>query len=90
MTTTPTTTTPSPDSEKAWRGVAADGQEVSDHVSGLLRDRSRRLLGDLLRPHKRWVWVAIGIVLVEIAHGYEVARDRTSGPLPEPTFPTFV
>ena len=28
--------------------------------------------------------------LIEIAHGYEVARDRTSGPLPEPTFPTFV
>ncbi len=28
--------------------------------------------------------------LVEIAHGYEVARDRTSGPLPPPTFPTFV
>jgi ATP-binding cassette, subfamily B, bacterial len=67
MTTTPTTTTPSPESEKAWRGVAADGQEISDHVSGLLRDRSRRLLGDLLRPHKRWVWVAIGIVLVENA-----------------------
>ncbi len=67
MTTTPTTTTPSPESEKAWRGVAADGQEVSDHVSGLLRDRSRRLLGELLRPHKRWVWVAIGIVLVENA-----------------------
>jgi len=62
-----TTTTPSPESEKAWRGVAADGQEVSDHVSGLLRDRSRRLLGELLRPHKRWVWVAIGIVLVENA-----------------------
>jgi amidase len=28
--------------------------------------------------------------LVEIAHGYELARDRTTGPLPEPTFPTFV
>jgi amidase len=28
--------------------------------------------------------------LVEIAHGYELARDRTSGPLPPPTFPTFV
>ena len=67
MTTTPTTTTPSPESEKAWRGVAADGQEVSDHVSGLLRDRSRRLLGELLRPHTRWVWVAMGIVLVENA-----------------------
>ena len=28
--------------------------------------------------------------LVEIAHGYEVARDLTSGPLPEPTFEPFV
>jgi amidase len=28
--------------------------------------------------------------LVEIAHGYEQARDRTTGPLPEPTYPTFV
>lgn len=28
--------------------------------------------------------------LVEIAHGYEVARDRETGPLPAPTFPQFV
>ena len=28
--------------------------------------------------------------LVEVAHGYEVARDASTGPLPEPTFPTFV
>lgn len=28
--------------------------------------------------------------LIEIAHGYEVARDRSSGPLAAPTFPTFV
>ena len=28
--------------------------------------------------------------LIEIAHGYETARDRTSGPLEPPTFPTFV
>ncbi len=28
--------------------------------------------------------------LIEIAHGYEVARDASSGPLPEPTFETFV
>src|SRR3954454_4433284 len=28
--------------------------------------------------------------LVEIAHGYEQARDRATGPLPEPTYPTFV
>lgn len=28
--------------------------------------------------------------LIGIAHGYEVARDAASGPLPEPTMPTFV
>jgi amidase len=28
--------------------------------------------------------------LIEIAHGFEAARGTTSGPLPEPTFPTFV
>lgn len=28
--------------------------------------------------------------LVEIARGYETARNRTSGPLPAPTFPAFV
>ena len=55
--------------EKSWRGVAADGRsdEISDEVSGLLRDRSRRLLADLLRPHKKWIWILVGIVLVENA-----------------------
>jgi amidase len=28
--------------------------------------------------------------LIEIGHGYEAARDRDSGPLPEPTFEQFV
>lgn len=28
--------------------------------------------------------------LVEIAHGYEEARNRTTGSLPEPSYPTFV
>lgn len=28
--------------------------------------------------------------LIEIAHGYESARNRSSGPLSAPTFPTFV
>ena len=53
--------------EQDWRGVAADGQEVSDHVGAMLQARSRRLLGDLIRPHKRWIWVLVAIVLVENA-----------------------
>jgi amidase len=28
--------------------------------------------------------------LVEVAHAYETARDRDAGPLPAPTFPTFL
>jgi amidase len=28
--------------------------------------------------------------LIEIANGYEMARNGSSGPLPAPTFPTFV
>ncbi len=53
--------------DKDWRGVAADGQEVSDEVSGLLQARSRRLLGQLLRPHKKWVWILVAVVLIENA-----------------------
>ncbi len=80
---TPSTTTPPPDdsgpeadalgvavgvdAENDWRGVAADGQEVSAEVSGLLVTRSRGLLGDLLRPHRRWMWIALGVVVVENA-----------------------
>ena len=37
-----------------------------------------------------WGTAGSEATLVEIAHGYEAARDRTSGPLPEPTFPAFV
>ena len=56
-----------PVEEASWRGVAADGQDVTEHVSGMLQARSRRLLGELIRPHRRWVWVLIAIVLVENA-----------------------
>jgi amidase len=37
-------------------------------------------------------WGAAGseATLVEIAHGYETARDRSTGRLPEPTYATFV
>jgi ABC-type multidrug transport system fused ATPase/permease subunit len=53
--------------EEEWRGVAAEhrGEEMSATVSGLLKSRSRRLLTDLLRPHKKLLWVLVAIVLVE-------------------------
>lgn len=55
--------------EQSWRGVAADGHsdEITAEVSGLLRTRSRRLLGDLLHPHRRWIYVLLGVVLAENA-----------------------
>jgi amidase len=37
-----------------------------------------------------WGTAASETTLVEIAAGYEAARDRDTGPLPAPTFPTFV
>ena len=53
--------------EQGWRGVAADlrSEELTDHASGLLRARSRRLLGDLLRPHRALLWLILAVVLVE-------------------------
>ena len=50
----------------AWRGVAAEkADEVTAGLAALLRERSRRLLGDLLRPHRRAVIVTISLIVVE-------------------------
>jgi ATP-binding cassette subfamily B protein len=50
----------------AWRGVAAEkADEVSAGLAALLRSRSRRLLGDLLRPHRRAVITTISLIVVE-------------------------
>jgi ATP-binding cassette subfamily B protein len=49
----------------AWRGVAAEkAEEVSTGLAALLRERSRRLLGDLLRPHRRAVITTISLIVV--------------------------
>jgi amidase len=37
-----------------------------------------------------WGTAGSEATLVEVAHGYEVARDRDTGPLPEPAFTPFV
>jgi ATP-binding cassette, subfamily B, bacterial len=51
-----------------WRGVAAEQQDdIPEKVSLLLRERSRRLLGDLLRPHKKLIFALIAIVIAENA-----------------------
>ena len=50
----------------AWRGVAAEkADEVSAGLAALLRERSLRLLGDLLRPHRRAVIATISLIVVE-------------------------
>jgi ATP-binding cassette subfamily B protein len=52
----------------AWRGVAAEGSDdLSADVTIRLRDRSRRLLRSLLHPHRRAVWIAVGLLLVQNA-----------------------
>jgi ATP-binding cassette, subfamily B, bacterial len=49
----------------AWRGVAAEkADEVSAGLAALLRERSRRLLGDLLRPYRRAVIGTISLIVV--------------------------
>lgn len=56
--------------EDAWRGVAAkDSVEkvVPDKASVLLRDQSRQLLRELLRPHRKAIWVLVVIVVIENA-----------------------
>ncbi|WP_020577974.1 ABC transporter ATP-binding protein [Actinopolymorpha alba] len=53
---------------KDWRGVSAEQRdEIPDKASLFLRDRSRRLLGDLLRPHKKLIAWLIAIVVLENA-----------------------
>jgi ABC-type multidrug transport system fused ATPase/permease subunit len=50
----------------SWRGVAAEkAEDVSAGLAALLRERSRRLLGDLLRPHRRAVITTISLIVVE-------------------------
>lgn len=53
----------------SWRGIAAEKlDEVSAPLEALLRKRSRRLLGDLLRPHRKEVALtAAAIVTASLA-----------------------
>jgi ATP-binding cassette subfamily B protein len=59
-------TTAASASGQGWRGVAAESSdEISERVSLLLRERSRRLLGSLLRPHKPLLGALIAVVVTE-------------------------
>lgn len=61
-------TSPQPPPRSNWRGVAAEqDDDLSARVTLLLQERSRRLLGSLLRPYKRaLVWLIV-VVLIENA-----------------------
>jgi ABC-type multidrug transport system fused ATPase/permease subunit len=49
-----------------WRGVSAEEDDgISERGTVFLRRRSRALLGDLLRPYRRWIWVLIAAVVLE-------------------------
>jgi ATP-binding cassette, subfamily B, bacterial len=52
---------------QAWRGIAAeDVDEITASLAALLRTRGRRLLQDLLRPHR--AWCAAILLLIVIAN----------------------
>ena len=49
----------------SWRGVAAEkADEVSAGLAALLRERSRELLGDLLRPYRRAVVTTVTLIVL--------------------------
>jgi ATP-binding cassette, subfamily B, bacterial len=49
-----------------WRGVAAEkADEVTADLAALLRGRSKRLLAELVRPHRRAVTATISLIVVE-------------------------
>ncbi len=56
------------DALRQWRGVGAeDSGELSARGSVFLKHRSRRLLGNLLAPHKLTVMAIIFVVIIENA-----------------------
>lgn len=60
--------TPDGSGKPAWRGIATENaDEVSAPLESLLRRRSRALLADLMRPHRRrTAWTATAIVISSV------------------------
>jgi ABC-type multidrug transport system fused ATPase/permease subunit len=68
--TTPDSAPPEPLDEPApaWRGVSQqESDAVTVDLSAALRGRSLRLLRQLLRPHRRALWWAVALLLVQNA-----------------------
>ena len=63
MTQTPSTVPPT--AGQAWRGIAAeDVEDVTASLASLLRLRGRRLLQDLLRPHRATVGLILLLIVI--------------------------
>lgn len=88
--------TDTPAEEESWRGVATEESgEISAQVGLKLQARSRRLLGSLVRPYRKWAWLAVLIVVISeaaflvgpliVAYGIDTAVpalvDGDGGPL---------
>ncbi|MGP3956644.1 ABC transporter ATP-binding protein [Nonomuraea sp. 3N208] len=70
---TAATSPTAPTKTASWRGVASEDQdEVPEKVSILLRERSRRLLGDLLRPYRKKIALLVAIIVVSNAAGLAI------------------
>jgi ATP-binding cassette, subfamily B, bacterial len=51
--------------EPAWRGIAAEeAEEIPPSLATFLRLRSRRLLADMLRPHRRASLVILVLIVI--------------------------
>jgi ATP-binding cassette, subfamily B, bacterial len=50
---------------QAWRGIAAeDADDITPSLASLLRTRGRRLLQDLLRPHRAWCAAILLLIMI--------------------------
>lgn len=58
------------DQQDAWRGVVSpdkeDDDELTANASAILRKRSRRLLGELLRPYRKALFLASALMTVNL------------------------
>jgi ABC-type multidrug transport system fused ATPase/permease subunit len=86
------------DLQHQWRGVALDNRddELPTEITQALRGRSRRLLRSLLRPHKRPLYIALGLLLLQNAAAMSgpylvsVGIDKGITPLAEDGDPTIL
>ena len=100
MTTTPPESTAQPaldSEEQAWRGKSEQAPDIETvELSAALRGRSRRLLRLLLRPHKRALWWAIVLLLIQNAAAMagpylvKVGIDRGIPPIDNDGDPTVL